>query len=71
MSGTDIAMIVACALLALWGSALLFAADWVWGIVCRLTGIYNEPSRGTLLFARICGFILFFFGIGFVVMKIL
>lgn len=71
MGSGDIVFIVACVVLALWGSALLFAADWVWDLVCKLTGSYSQPKRGTLLFARICGFLLFFFGIGFVVMKVL
>ncbi|KAA8820773.1 hypothetical protein [Bifidobacterium vespertilionis] len=71
MSGSDIGMIVLCVVLALWGAALLFSADWVWRIACKITGTYSDPSRGTLLFARICGFVLFVFGIGAVVMKVL
>ncbi|NMN00669.1 hypothetical protein G1C96_1248 [Bifidobacterium sp. DSM 109958] len=71
MTGGDIGFIVACVVLALWGSALLFAAEWVWDLVCRVTNTYTDPSRGALLFARICGFVLFVFGIGAVVMKVM
>lgn len=71
MTSTDIGMIVACIVLALWGAALLFSADWVWRLACKLTGTYTDPSRGTLLFARICGFILFVIGIGAVTTKVL
>ena len=45
MTGADIGFIVVCVVLALWGSALLFA--------------------------RVCGFVLFVFGIGAVVMKVM
>ncbi|KAB8286951.1 hypothetical protein [Bifidobacterium avesanii] len=63
---SDIGIIVACVVLALWGAALLFSADWVWRLACKITGTYTDPSRGALLFARICGFILFVIGIGVV-----
>lgn len=66
MESQRVLFLVICVLLTLWGAVLLFAARSVWDVVGKLLGNYAEPSRGLLLFARICGFGLFVAGIGMI-----